>query len=123
MLAALSFVPGLKKALTKHNYEYKEIALKDKELPSKHQRMTRGEMKYNNIDELINELGSKKIKSRVPEIFEYTLALPKVLYYLSDGIMFKRMGRKYKFLTVSKRGNRVLFRVPVKRRDEFFLFI
>ncbi|MFA2604387.1 hypothetical protein ABR763_19850 [Bacillus cereus] len=42
---------------------------------------------------------------------------------MSDRIMFKRMGRKYKFLTVSTRGNRVLFHVPVKRSDEiFYLF-
>ncbi|HFK1452142.1 hypothetical protein [Bacillus pacificus] len=66
MLAGLSFVPGLKEALTKYNYEYKEIALKDKELSSKHQRMTRGKTKYNNVEELINEFGSEKIKSRVP---------------------------------------------------------
>ncbi|HDX9579912.1 TPA: DUF91 domain-containing protein [Bacillus pseudomycoides] len=126
MLAGLSFVPGLKEALTKHNYEYKEIALKDKEikeLPSKYQRMARGKTKYNTVEELINEFSSEKIKSRVQEIFEYTLALPEVFYYLSDGIMFKRRGRNYKFLSISTRGNRVLFHVPVKRRDEvFYLF-
>ncbi|HDR4445023.1 MULTISPECIES: endonuclease NucS domain-containing protein [Bacillus cereus group] len=123
MLAGLSFVPGLKDALTKHNYEYKEIALKDKEIkefPSKHQRMARGKTKYNNVEELINEFGSEKIKSKVREIFECTLALPEVFYYLSDGIMFKRTGRNYKFLSISTRGNRILFHVPVNRRDEIF---
>lgn len=48
------------------------------------------------------------------------MALPEVFYYLSDGIMFKRTGRNYKFLSISTRGNRILFHVPVNRRDEIF---
>lgn len=56
-------------------------------------------------------------QSLATQIFKYACELPETSYYISDGIMFKRANRKYKFLTISTRGNRVLFHVPIKIRD------
>lgn len=34
--------------------------------------------------------------------------------------MFKRRGRNYKFLSISTKGDRLLFHVPIKHREEIF---
>ncbi|MBN8199185.1 hypothetical protein ACFWGC_29305 [Cytobacillus pseudoceanisediminis] len=56
-------------------------------------------------------------RSLATQVFNYACELPDTSYYISDGIMFKRATRKYKFLSISTKGNRVLFHVPITIRD------
>ncbi|MBU9720272.1 MULTISPECIES: hypothetical protein [Bacillaceae] len=67
--------------------------------------------------ETFNKPNERKIAY---EIFNYANSLADVTYYITDGIMFKRDNRKYKFLSISTKGSRVLFHVPVTERDSVF---
>lgn len=63
---------------------------------------------------------SPKECSIATQIFNYACELPEASYYISNGIMVKRENRKYKFLSISTIGNRVLFHVPISKRNEVF---
>ncbi|MGE7683910.1 hypothetical protein [Peribacillus simplex] len=54
------------------------------------------------------------------EIFDYAYSLEEVDYYLADGIMVRRETRRHKFLSISTKGNRVLFHLPIELRDSVF---
>jgi hypothetical protein len=124
MLVGLSFVAGLKEGLEKHGYEFKEIILdevkdnKEKIVLYK-KKVTRNKSKFDNIDQLIQTLSPSE-QQIAKEIFDYAYGLEDVYYYLSDGIMVRRATRRYKFLSITTKGNRVLFHVPTKMRDTIF---
>ncbi|MED4601245.1 endonuclease NucS [Paenibacillus validus] len=122
MLAGLTFVHGLKEGLTKHGYEYREIQLTDREFSNtiKRPSLSRGESKFNSPDEVIASFSSSAIQMIARNIFNYVDQTLVTYYYISDGIMFVRKGRKHKFLSISTVGNRLLIHVPVKKRDEIF---
>lgn len=122
MLAGLSFVGGLKEGLEKHGYEYKEILLDNVEkinITEKTKKIPIRKSRYETVEELIESF-SRKEQQIAREIFDYAIGLDEAYYYLSDGIMFRRAKRRYKFLSISTIGNRVLFHVPVKMRNTFF---
>lgn len=121
MLVGLTFGAGLKEGLEKHGYEYKEIILDEvKENITIHKRkVSRNKSKFENVDQLIQTFSPRE-QQIAKEIFEYAYNLEEVYYYLSDGIMIRRATRLYKFLSITTKGNRVLFHVPTKMRDSVF---
>ncbi|MFC5648607.1 endonuclease NucS domain-containing protein [Paenibacillus solisilvae] len=126
MLAGLTFVHGLKEGLGKHGYEYKEIELlnRDSKITNKSviikPILTKGESKYCTPEDVIVSFENLILQSVVRVIFDYVSEIKDTYYYISDGIMFKRSGRRYKFLSISTVRNRLLFHVPVNRRDEIY---
>lgn len=120
MLAGLTFVHGLKQGLAKHGYEYKELVFEGRESQVTLSKpvLTKGESKYRTSEEVILSFQSLAIRENVRKLFDYVAGLDDTYYYISDGIMFKRSGRKYKFLSISTVRNRLLFHIPVNRRDE-----
>jgi hypothetical protein len=124
MLVGLTFVAGLKEGLTKHGYEYKEINLddvKDKKenIALYKKKVPRNKSKFETVDQLIETFNLRE--QRIAKaIFDYAYGLEGVYYYLSDGIMVRRATRRYKFLSITTKGNRVLFHVPTKMRDSVF---
>ncbi|WP_286141795.1 hypothetical protein [Bacillus sp. AFS001701] len=124
MLVGLSFVAGLKVGLKKHGYEYKEINLdkvkgKTDNVTLYKKKVLRNKSKFESIDQLVQTFIPREQKF-ANEIFEYAYGLEGVYYYLSDGIMMRRATRRFKFLSISTKGNRVLFHVPTKIRDTVF---
>lgn len=121
MLVGLTFVGGIKEGLEKHGYEYKEIILDEvKENITIHKRkVPRNQSKFENIDQLIQNFSLRE-QQIAKEIFDYAYSLEDVYYYLSDGIMIRRATRRYKFLSITTKGHRVLFHVPTKMRDYIF---
>lgn len=124
MLVGLTFVAGLKEGLEKHGYEYKEINLDNVKENQENvtlykKKVPRNKSKFETVDQLIQtfNLGEQQIAK---EIFEYAYSLEGVYYYLSDGIMMRRASRRFKFLSISTKENRVLFHVPTKIRDFVF---
>jgi hypothetical protein len=63
---------------------------------------------------------STKEQQIAKEIFDYTCSLEGVDYYMADGIMVRRETRRHKFLSISTKGNRLLFHLPIKLRDSVF---
>jgi hypothetical protein len=123
MLAAFTLVHGLKEGLIMHGYEHKEIVIDSLEhkIPSiKVPALTRGESRFSNMNELVDSFKSERTRSVIREIITTVISLPDVYYYLSDGIMFKRKGRNFKFLSITTIGNRLLFHLPVNQRDNTF---
>ncbi|PFH89991.1 hypothetical protein COJ52_01000 [Bacillus cereus] len=121
MLVGLTFVAGLKEGLEKHGYEYKEIILDEvKENITIHKKkVPRNKSKFENVYQLIQTFSPRE-QQIAKEIFDYAYGLEDVYYYLSDGIMIRRATRRYKFLSITTKGNRVLFHVPTKMRDSVF---
>jgi DNA-binding MarR family transcriptional regulator len=124
MLVGLSFVAGLKEGLKKYGFEYKEINLESVNentgnVTLYQKKVTRNKSKFETVEQLIATFNSQEQKI-AREIFNYAYSLDGVYYYLSDGIMFRRATRRYKFLSISTVGNRLLFHVPIKRRDVIF---
>jgi hypothetical protein len=110
-----------------HGYEYKEIHLEEirqiKNIKTFEKKVRRNKSKFETVDELI-QMFCPREQQIATEIFEYVYNLEGVYYYLSDGIMFRREfrreSRRFKFLSISTKGNRVLFHVPIKLRDSVF---
>jgi hypothetical protein len=124
MLVGLTFVAGLKEGLSKHGYEYKEINLdivrENKEnIALYKKKVPRNKSKFESVDQLIQTFSPSEQRF-AKEIFEYAYVLEGVYYYLSDGIMMRRASRRFKFLSISTKGNRVLFHVPTDMRDSIF---
>jgi hypothetical protein len=121
MLVGLTFVAGLKEGLEKHGYEYKEINL-EKDTVNKDsiaiyiKKIPRNKSKFETVEQLFQTFSHRE-QQIVKEIFEYAYSLEGVYYYLTDGIMIRRASRRFKFLSISTKGNRVLFHVPTKIRD------
>jgi hypothetical protein len=124
MLVGLTFVAGLKEGLEKHGYEYKEINF-EKDTVNKDsiaiyiKKIPRNKSKFETVEQLFQTFSHRE-QQIVKEIFEYAYGLEGVYYYLSDGIMIRRASRRFKFLSISTKGNRVLFHVPTKIRDSVF---
>lgn len=124
MLVGISFVAGLKEGLSKHGYEYKEINLDEvkenkENIAIYKKKVPRNKSKFENVDQLIQTFSPRE-QQIAKEIFEYAYGQEDVYYYLSDGIMIRRATRRYKFLSITTKGNRVLFHVPTKMRDFVF---
>ena len=124
MLVGLSFVAGLKEGLKKHGYEYNEINLDEVKENKENfaiykKKILRYKSKFESVDHLIKTFNPRE-QQVAKEIFEYAYCLEGVYYYLSDGIMMRRASKRFKFLTISAKGNRVLFHVPTKLRDSVF---
>ncbi|WP_240762702.1 endonuclease NucS domain-containing protein [Paenibacillus thalictri] len=122
MLVGLTFVHGLKEGLTKHGYEHREIQLAAREISItvKHPTLSRGESKFHSPDEVIASFKSSVTQTIAKNIFDHVDQISDTYYYISDGIMFKRKGRNYKFLSISTVQDRLLIHVPVKKRDIIF---
>lgn len=124
MLVGLTFVAGLKEGLEKHGYEYKEINLDNvkgnkENIALYKKKVPRNKSKFETVDQLIQAFSLREQKI-AKEIFEYAYGLEGVYYYLSDGIMMRRASKRFKFLSISTKGNRALFHVPTKMRDSVF---
>lgn len=124
MLVGLSFVEGLKEGLEKHGFEYKEIDLDNTKISKENitifqKKILRNKSNYETIDQLINKY-SPNDKNIALEIYQYVNEFKDIYYYISDGIMFRRAGRKYKFLSLTTKNDRVLFHFPIKMRDKIF---
>lgn len=124
MLVGLTFVEGLKEGLKKHGYEYKEINLENVKknkgnIALYKKKVPRNISKFETVEQLIQTYSLREQRI-AKEIFEYAYGLEGVYYYLADGIMMRRASRRFKFLSISTKGNRVLFHVPIKMRDSVF---
>ncbi|WP_438315198.1 endonuclease NucS domain-containing protein [Sporosarcina sp. FA9] len=123
MLAGLSIIAGLKEGIEKHGYEYKKINL-DETIYSEdsifvEKKFRRNESQFKTVEQLIQTFNSTE-RQMAREIFEYAHNLEGSRYYLSDGIMIKRSTRINKFLSITTKGNRVLFHVPINMRDSVY---
>lgn len=87
---------------------------------NKQRDLTDRKSKYTTPEEVMQAFQTEKENRIAREIFEYVNCLPNADYYISNGIMFKRAGRKFKFLSISTVGNKLLFHVPIQRRDEIY---
>lgn len=124
MLVGLTFVAGLKAGLTKHGYEYKEINLNEVKEKKENtaiykKKVPRNKSKFETVEQVIQTFPQIE-QQMAKKIFDYAYGLEGVYYYLSDGIMLRRASRRFKFLSISTKGNRVLFHVPTKMRDFVF---
>ncbi len=124
MLAGFSIVAGLKEGIEKHGYEYKEIILVEANLASENRifvdkKIQRNASQFETAEQLIQTFGSTE-RQMAREIVDYAYNLEGTFYYLSDGIMFKQSTRNNKFLSITTKGNRVLFHVPIKIRDSVY---
>lgn len=79
----------------------------------------RGKSRFNSVEELIATFSPNE-QQIAREVFKYANGLEDVYYYISDGIMLKRNSRKFKFLSITTVGNRILFHFPIKMRDDIF---
>lgn len=124
MLVGFSIMAGLKEGIEKHGYEYKEISLVEAKRYNENsffveKKIRRKNSQFETAEQLIQTFESaERIMAR--EIFEYAYNLKETFYYLSDGIMFKQAKRNNKFLSITTKGNRVLFHVPIKIRDSVY---
>ncbi|MEK4715749.1 endonuclease NucS domain-containing protein [Sporosarcina sp. FSL K6-5500] len=124
MLAGFSIVAGLKEGIEKHGYEYKEINLEDAEVYNENRtfvekKIQRNKSQFQTVEQLIQSFDSNE-RTMARDIFEYAYSLEGSFYYLSDGIMIKRSTRANKYLSITTKGNRVLFHVPIKMRDSIY---
>lgn len=83
-------------------------------------QIPKGGSPYRTRENVFKVLGNEEQIAR--NIYTYVESLFKpedpLICNISDGIMFHLVERKIKFLTITTIGNRLLFHVPVNRRDQ-----
>lgn len=121
MLVGLSIVAGLKEGIVKHGYEYKEINLSGENINHEviDKKIYRKPFKYETPEQILQTFNSYE-REMALAIFDYADSLDGTFFSLSDGIMIRRSGRNYKFVSITTKGNRVLFHLPIKIRDSLY---